>query len=436
MLDNSQVVNAEGVVTNQPLIDAWLQKDVDARTIIYCNVEPQLQVIIEGCTTAATMWDRLLLQFAQAAAANSNLLLAKFFEYKYEKGTEPTLTLCLYAYCTNGVPVSHSMIDHNVMSHIMRLTSMAEELRNLDSPLTDQQLIMKILHSLPTSYRAFQSAWLSVPALEQTIQNLTTRLIGEEALTRNINKGEMDPADVAFFAGQTPPAPGVSDVAFHAPRGRGGGYSSFRRGSRGFRGRGGGPRWNRTDGINNRNRDEPTSTIVCFSCDQVGHKSYNCPAKLNEERKQQRDEKHNKKRTSFGCVSSSLCIVARQPDFWYADSAASSHMTDKRSFFTTFKEIPPGVWKVNGIGGVQLEARGIGNINVTTFIEGEETRGTFQDVLFVPNLSVNLFSVGSATEAGLEVHFKGTKVLNEYNKVCVYIFFLTLISVYLRHRSA
>ena len=74
-------------------------------------------------------------------------------------------------------------------------------------------------------------------------------------------------------------------------------------------------------------------------------------------------------------------------------------MTDKRSFFTTFKENPKIVWKVNGIGGVQLEARGIGNINVTNFIEGEKARATFQDVLFVPSLSVNLFSVGSARRA-------------------------------------
>lgn len=90
-------------------------------------------------------------------------------------------------------------------------------------------------------------------------------------------------------------------------------------------------------------------------------------------------------------------------------------MTDKRSFFTTFKEIPPGAWNVNGIGGIELEARGIGNINVTTFIEGQETKEKFQDVLFVPNLSVNLFSVKSDTEAGLEVHFKGRKVLIEWN---------------------
>jgi hypothetical protein len=52
-------------------------------------------------------------------------------------------------------------------------------------------------------------------------------------------------------------------------------------------------------------------------------------------------------------------------------------MTDKRSFFTTFKEIPPGAWNVNGIGGIELEARGIGNINVTTFIEGKETKEIF-----------------------------------------------------------
>ena len=149
------------------------------------------------------------------------------------------------------------------MSHIMRLTSIAEELRNLKSPLTEQQQIMKILHSLPTSYRAFQSAWLSVPVPEQTIQNLTARLIGEEALTKNINKGDMDPADVAFFAGQTHTPPGASDVA----RGRGGGYPAFRRSCRGFQARGGGFHGNRTDFNNSRNKEEFTPTIVSFSFD-------------------------------------------------------------------------------------------------------------------------------------------------------------------------
>ena len=58
-----------------------------------------------------------------------------------------------------------------------------------------------------------------------------------------------------------------------------------------------------------------------------------------------KDNNFNKRRISFGCVSSYLRLVAKQPDHWYADSAASSHMTDKRSFFSTWNETPPGVWE-------------------------------------------------------------------------------------------
>ncbi|EFX75218.1 hypothetical protein DAPPUDRAFT_323426 [Daphnia pulex] len=64
----------------------------------------------------------------------------------------------------------------------MRLTSMAEELRNLESLLIKQQLIKTILHSLPTIYRACQSAWQSATVPQQRIQNLTVRLIGEDLL--------------------------------------------------------------------------------------------------------------------------------------------------------------------------------------------------------------------------------------------------------------
>ena len=71
---------------NQNLIDVWVQKNVDARMIIYCNIEPQLQVLVEGSRTATDMWDRRIPQFFQAAAANANLLLSKFTNYRYEKG--------------------------------------------------------------------------------------------------------------------------------------------------------------------------------------------------------------------------------------------------------------------------------------------------------------------------------------------------------------
>ena len=38
-------------------------------------------------------------------------------------------------------------------------TNLAEELRNLESPVTEQQLVVKIIQTLPPSFRSFRSAW-------------------------------------------------------------------------------------------------------------------------------------------------------------------------------------------------------------------------------------------------------------------------------------
>lgn len=101
--------------------------------------------------------------------------------------------------------------------------------------------------------------------------------------------------------------------------------------------------------------NEKRPQVICFNCDQPGHKAFNCPEKRSEERKQARDDSFNKNRSagkSFGAVSSSLCLMAQRPSHWLADSGATHHMTEQKSFFTTYREIPPGTWKVNGISVV------------------------------------------------------------------------------------
>ena len=85
-------------------------------------------------------------------------------------------------------------------------------------------------------------------------------------------------------------------------------------------------------------------------------------------------------------------------------------MTDQWSFFTTFKIIPPGTWKINGIGGVELQALGIGNIDVITEVDGVKLEGTFHNVLYVPGLGINLFSIGAATDCNVNVEFTDTQV--------------------------
>ena len=110
----------------------------------------------------------------------------------------------------------------------------------------------------------------------------------------------------------------------------------------------------------------------------MNHKSYNCRNKKDGERKEARNDQFNRNRdydpelesnNSFSAVSL-LCFVARKPTDWYADSGATHHMTDQRSYFSTFKAIGSETWKVNRIGGAQLNALGFGNIPVHSYARG------------------------------------------------------------------
>ena len=84
----SQTIGEDGAVNNQNVINEWIQRDADARLIIFCNIELAQQSLVEGCTSAADMWDRLVLQYADAAPINSTLLIEKFFNYKYNPSKE------------------------------------------------------------------------------------------------------------------------------------------------------------------------------------------------------------------------------------------------------------------------------------------------------------------------------------------------------------
>jgi gag-polypeptide of LTR copia-type len=75
---------------------------------------------------------------------------------------------------------------------------MADELRSVNSAVSDETLIVRILQTVPPSYRSLLSAWDSVPREDQTIANLTGRLVTEELWAKT--HGVVDPADVAFFA--------------------------------------------------------------------------------------------------------------------------------------------------------------------------------------------------------------------------------------------
>jgi len=243
------------------------------------------------------------------------------------------------------------------MSHINRLRLMADELRSVNSAVSDETLIVRILQTLPPSYRSFLSAWDSVPRADQTIANLTGRLVTEELRAKT--HGGVDPADVAFFATHPNRIHPLQNQHQHseANAAQGSGWrTNYNRNNQPY---------NRP---NQRGRQRGRGGRGCWNCGMTNHKSYNCRNKKDGERKEARNDQFDRNRdydpehepNNYFAAVSSLCFVARKPTDWYADSGATHHMTDQRSYFSTFKEIGSETWKVNGIGGAQLNALGIG----------------------------------------------------------------------------
>ncbi|KAI9551239.1 hypothetical protein GHT06_006725 [Daphnia sinensis] len=76
----------------------------------------------------------------------------------------------------------------------------------------------------------------------------------------------------------------------------------------------------------------------------------------------------------------------------------------------THEEKVSGTWSVKGIGDCELDALGVGNIDVIVEVGQITTSRTLTEVLYVPGLGSNLFSVSAATANGLIVTFDDNKV--------------------------
>lgn len=97
---------------------------------------------------------------------------------------------------------------------------------------------------------------------------------------------------------------------------------------------------------------------------------------------------------------------------WIVDSGASHHMTSDPSLFMDLRPYDTDVCIANGM---TIKATGIGNAQVRVG-EGELM---FRDTLYVPELDVNLLSIGAASNQGITVEFKRDTVTFQKDKLLV-----------------
>ena len=159
---------------NTKAIASWNKRDNSASCCIVATIEETFQRSLINCKSSKEMWDRLAAQYEQAVSENKYFLQQRFYNYSFQQG-------------------------HDVMSHITEIETLASQLSDLGEIQSENQIITKVLCTLPPSFRSVVSAWENVEEAKRKLPLLTTRLLKEESLNK-MHESEESAEDKAFFS--------------------------------------------------------------------------------------------------------------------------------------------------------------------------------------------------------------------------------------------
>ena len=262
--------------------------------------------------------------------------------------------------------------NDTVSQHISKVQNMAAQLNDVGEAVSDVAIMAKILASLPPRFNALKTAWDSVELERKTLENLQERLLKEE--TRSL----ADDGAMSAFATATKNAKNAL----------------------------------KKDAKNMAN-------VESFNFRKKGHFAWQCPNKKKKKNDfmKKNDERNDKSDECAFIITDreeSPHLIERfdkmdVSDVWLLDSGASRHISFKREWFTDFS-ITSGEYVMLGDNG-ECEVRGVGTVKIRKFVNNEWFSSTIENVLYVPKLRKNLFSVGMCAARGYNVTFSEKRVV-------------------------
>lgn len=232
--------------------------------------------------------------------------------------------------------------DEIMSTYISRVEEMARKLKVLKNPVSSGMLLTKILRGLPDNYRHFVTCWESAAASDRNLANLRARLMIEEE-----RLGLLPSNDCGSALAARKNTRADKKVALQPKK--------------------------------NEERN-----FKCFKCGKKGHMRRDCQSK----------EEH---------ASALVCSSGFDGDSaeFVADSGASDHMCHDREVFESLTDCTRRIKIANG---ALMTARGKGTVKVRCFDGQKWIDRDMLNVLYVPEIKYNLFSITTALDRGYEWH--------------------------------
>lgn len=373
-----------------------------------------------SCSLAQEMWTKMETGYLESADDIASLLWSQFYGCK----------------CLPG---------QTIMEFISEIEHIVSRLRAIDGiVLLDNQITAKIILSLPPSLKLiFKAAWESTAAAEKTLRNLTTRLVQME---KEVKQCEEEKTAEALLSSKKIDSaqPSTSEIGRDYKEGEGknaracwecGDSSHIRANCRDYKRKlkrrrdeeeddrdRKKRRWDRDN--DDRTRQDKDDNQWRNRREREDHDRGGRDYGNNNYERGRRDQKDRKRednggRRGYSYSAATTDSRSTKPTEWFADSGATQHMTGNRDLLVNFVPTGSECWMVNGIGESKLAVAGQGDVNVVANANGKTVEGVMRGVLFVPGLGINLYSIGSATDAGIEVHFANNTVVFSHKKVII-----------------
>ncbi|OIT33723.1 hypothetical protein A4A49_61952, partial [Nicotiana attenuata] len=337
----SSTITTGTVTSVNPTYALWFRQDQLIQNALMASVDPTIATTVATAETAKKGWDAL--HTAYANKSQTRIFSFRDRLARLNKDSQP------------------------VTEYLQNIRSLSDELSTAGAPVTNSELIVKILSGLGPEFREISAA---IRARESTIsyEELYEKLRDHELFLRHEESKKPASSITAAYASQNKPAPATNRNNRRTANNNSSNNQQWRYN-------------NRSAPTNQQSRYSNTTNsghVRCQLCNKVGHVASVC-----------RSESHN----HYEAKANYISAMQTAPNPWILDSGASHHITAE----------PHNLQAYNGMEQVSM---GDGNkIPIThtglTQIHASNNAFKLSNTLCAPSIKQNLVSVSKFCQDNL-----------------------------------